>query len=241
MKYKKIIALLAGITIGVTGFSTASANTSQTVQASKKDEIFMQGYETKHPYKYFKKWKKVVLIKKSEFKRWPFTTSESDPDWGSEITTKTLKAGQVFKLQSVNEEWRVKGKQFPAIWGYYWFMPDFNKLDKPNSYTTYKDSYEPSAYNFVTTTSYAGVSTLFRHKRKIKVIKNVRADKLKLTQPLAYIHPVKHKTIKKGTVLKATGPTNHWDFKIWGKGLKNTSKYIWTINGKLSGWYKFLD
>lgn len=238
MNHKKLITLLAGITIGVTGLTTVTTNTSQTVQASKKDEIFMQGYETKHPYKYFKNWKEVVLSDKADFYEAPSNSTFKNVIFPKAL--KTLKANQVFKIKAVKGIWYVKGKQFPTLNGYQWYLPHIGGNDVVNDRWMTEDGYQ-SNYKFATTNSYAGISTLFSHKRKIKVTKNIRADRLKLTQPLANIYSVQHKTIKKGTVLTATGPTNHWNFKIWGKGLKNTSRYVWVANTKLSGWYKFLD
>lgn len=81
---------------------------------------------------------------------------------------------------------------------------------------------------------------LFANNPKVKVTKNVRADKLKMGLPLYKIHSVGHKIIKKGTILKVGAPTNHWNHEIWGNGVNPSHKYVWVIN-KLSGWYKLID
>ena len=236
MKYKKLITLLAGITIGVAGLTTVATNTSQTVQASKASDIDYYGFWTKYPTRSFRKWKKVILTDKTKFTLVPSSSMPQEMQKGiyygdikPKEETKVLPEGTIIYLREGKHDfWDVKSSKLPKTKYYDWEF----------AYTKYYD--QVYYFSFATLNSYVGVSTLFRTPRKVQVTKNVRAYQLHLTSPMANCYSTGHKTIKKGTVLKVGAPTNHWNHQIWGKGIKNTSKYIWTIQD-LSGWYKFLD
>ncbi|QNQ82189.1 hypothetical protein [Lactobacillus sp. PV012] len=227
MKHKNI--LIAFLTFCLLGIFYPSTK----VLANKSSDIYMQGYETKHPRNYFKKWTPVVLTDRC-------LVLPHSVEKGVSFPIKYLKSGTLIKLKSVNGRWRIKGPNLPLSDSVnYWYLPQYNNEGDFNDRTLTEDGYL-AGYNFVKLSSYSGNTYVFAHKRKVKVTKNVRADHLKLTTPLAYMHSVKHKIIKKGTILTVGAPTNHWQHEIWGKGLKNSSKYIWVID-KLNGWYKFID
>lgn len=240
MKHKLLAASI--ISIGLFTFTNSKTN-NQNVYAINY-EVFNQGFRNKTANKYFKKWRNVVLTDKCVFEQdvadnfpaLPFgDTDYSDiPDL---LPDKTLKSGSRIQVKYYSGKWYARGNLLPNVKYHDWIFPE-NYNGSPNNYSLSKDN-EFNGYNFVTPNSYIGVSTIFKHKRKVKVTKNVRADKLKLMYPAYKDHSVKHKTIKKGTILTVGAPSNHYSHQIWGKGLKNNSRYIWVIN-KLSGWYKII-
>lgn len=239
MKHKILCSLIT-----IIGLTTVSNATNQNVYAAKY-EINYQGFENKKAKQYFKKWRKVILLDKcmfeqdvaANFPRLPL----GDTDYSflpSLQPDKLLKTGSQIQLVYSEGKWYARGKLLPATKYHDWIFPkDYN--GSPNNYSLSEDN-KFDGYKFATPDSYVGVSTIFRHPRKVEVTKNVRADKLRMVVPFYKIHSVKHKTIKKGTILNVGAPTNHWNHEIWGKGVNPTHKYIWVIN-KLSGWYKLID
>lgn len=239
MKHKLLKTLVVSLGLVSTAIVITNTEPSQIVEASKSDEIFWQGYEVKHPRKYFKNWRDVVLTDDVYFKLMQNDDNE-DSDLPYILKTMTLKKGSIIQLKSGLETWYARGKGLSKQDGYSWVMPKYTKAGKLNDRVLYEDSNSVAGYNFATTNSYSGIGTIFANNPKVKVTKNVRADKLKMEVPFYKIHSVGHKTIKKGTILKVGAPTNHWNHEIWGKGVNPSHKYVWVIN-KLSGWYKLID
>ena len=244
MKHKFLTSALASIMLAG-GFETTNFVNSVRPVCAAKYEISDQGFENKKAKQYFKKWRNVVLKDKCEFEQdtasnfpvLPFgDTDYSDiPMESSDIS---LKAGSIIQIKNQKSRWYARGKLLPNIKYYDWIFPeDYN--GSPNNYYLSEDN-KWDGYKFATPNSYQGVSTLFRHRRKVKVTKNVRADRLRIVSPMYKIHSVSHKTIKKGTILTVGAPTNHWNHEIWGKGVNPTHKYVWVIN-RLSGWYELID
>lgn len=239
MKHKILFGLIT-----VIGLITASNTTNQSAHAAKY-EINYQGFETKKAKQYFKKWRKVVLLDKCIFEQDvaadlpKLPLGDTDYSFLPPLQPDTLlKAGSQIQLVYSEGKWYARGKLLPATKYHDWIFPkDYN--GSPNNYFLSEDN-KFDGYKFATPNSYAGVSTIFKYPRKVEVTKNVRADKLRMIVPFYKIHSVKHKTIKKGTILKVGAPTNHWNHEIWGKGVNPTHKYIWVIN-RLSGWYKLID
>lgn len=239
MKHKFLTSLI--VAMGITGAVTTFTNVSQPqiVKASKSGEISWQGYEVHHPRKYFRNWRSVVLTDKVFFELMQNDNNETS-DLPYILKTKSLDEGEIIQLKSSNGTWYVRGKQLPKQDGYTWVMPKYTDSGKLNDRVLYEDGSGVADYNFATTTSYSGVSTIFRTPRKVIVTRNVRANKLRMVIPLYKIHSVGHKTIKKGTILKVGAPTNHWNHEIWGKGVNPTHKYVWVVD-RLTGWYKLID
>lgn len=232
MKHKFLITLVTAMSL-----VTTAAVTNQDVQASKSNDIFMQGFWSKHPTRSFKKWRNVVLTSKTKFMAIPGNDIPKDMQlkiyYGdsnlSIPKSRYLSKGTVIKLKEggkLGDFWQIKTNKLPKYKYYKWYFDDGNIDEIYN-------------FSFATTNSYFGISALFAKPRKVKVTRNVRADKLKMTDPMYKIHSVKHVTVKKGTILKVGAPCNHWNHKIWGKHFKNTKHYIWVIN-RLAGWYKIL-
>lgn len=228
MKHKLLISLIAAMSL-----ATTATVTNKNVQASKSDDIFMYGYWIKHPYKYFKNWKKVVLTKKCLF------STESDNENSYIYKDMTLKKGQIIQIKSVHYEWRVRGSQFKKYPGNYWYLPETSDGYEWNDRTFSRDGYLDN-YNFATIGSYVGLSTIFIPSRKVKVIKPITAYKIKQEVPAYKNHIVGKTRIKKGTILTVTGPSNHWSLKVSGKGVREHYPYIWNV-GKATGWYKLID
>ena len=233
MKHKLLKTLV--VSLGLVSTTTVITNTesSQTVEASKSDDIFAYGYWTARPYKYFKHWKSVVLTKNCLF-----STSSNDENRYI-YKDITLKKGQIIQIKSVNYEWRVRGSQFKKYPGNYWYLPETSDGYEWNDRTFSDDGYLDN-YNFATTDSYVGLSTIFIPSRKVKVIKPVMAYKIKQEVPAYKNHIVGKTKIKKGTILTVTGPSNHWTLKVSGKGVREHYPYMWNV-GKRSGWYKLID
>lgn len=231
MKHKLLIGLIA-----VLGLTTAINITNQNVQASKSDDIYMQGFWSKHPTRNFKKWRNVVLTSKTKFmvvpaKDMPQNMQKQiyygDPDI-SIPKDRTLPRGTMIKLRSgKNTLWEVKTDKLPKIKYYQWL---FN--DGAND--------EIYQFTFATLNSYLGLSALFIPSRKVKVTKPVIAYKIKQEIPAYKNHIVGKTKIKKGTILTVTGPSNHWVLKVSGKGVREHYPYMWNVN-KRSGWYKLIN
>ena len=236
MKHKLLIGLIA-----VLGLTTAINITNQNVQASKSDDIFMYGFNTVAPEKHFKNWKKVVLLHNTDFDQ---SGALFYPDWEGRKTI-TLKKGTIIKLKysptdkeidwSPISYWTASAKKLPKIDGNNIWYFDHIKSKFHNGQMM--DALESKV---ATPSSYMGLSTIFRHRRKVKVVKPVTAYKIKQVIPAYKNHIVGKTKIKKGTMLTVTGPSNHWTLKVSGKGVKEHYPYIWNIN-KRSGWYKLIN
>lgn len=246
MKHKFLTSLI--VTMSLTGAVTTFTNVSQPqiVKANKSSDIFWQGFKTKTAKKYFKKWRKVVLLDDCmfeqeaavDFPKLPLGDTYDYLSLPSPRPDTLLKTGSQIQLIYADGTWYARGKLLPPTKYYDWIFPNYYNGSN-NNYSLSGDG-EFNGYKFATPNSYSGVSTIFRTPRKVIVTKNVRADKLRMVIPLYKIHSVGHKTIKKGTILKVGAPTNHWNHEIWGKGVNPTHKYVWVVD-RLTGWYKLID
>lgn len=232
MKHKFLIAAVTALSLAT---SVTTISNASFAQASKSDDIFMQGFWSKHPIRSFKKWRNVVLTSKTKFMAIPSDNMPQDMQtkiyYGDSSLSvpkdRTLPKGTIIKIKSgKNRFWEIKTNKLPKIKYYQW---DFNdgKID------------EVYNFSFATPTSYNGLSTLFIPSRKVKVIKPVTAYKIKQETPAYKNHIVGKTKIKKGTILTVTGPSNHWVLKVSGKGVKEHYPYMWNVS-KRSGWYKIL-
>ncbi len=238
MKHKLLKTLVVSLGLVCTATVITNTEQSQNVEASKSDDIFAYGYWTEHPNKYFKNWKTVVSTSKLYFTNSVDTHVFINPyEYTNFPSNKTLPAGQIFQVKRYDGEWLVRGKAFPVHKGFYWFLPD-----EFDDYSSNARFYEGNnvRYNFATTDSYVGLSTIFIPSRKVKVIKPVMAYKIKQEVPAYKNHIVGKTKIKKGTILTVTGPSNHWTLKVSGKGVREHYPYMWNV-GKRSGWYKLID
>lgn len=67
MKHKLLKTLVVSLGLVSTAAVITNTEPSQTVEASKSNDIFWQGFETKKAKKYFKRWRKVVLTDECNF------------------------------------------------------------------------------------------------------------------------------------------------------------------------------
>lgn len=119
MKHKllKTLVVAFGLMSNATVFT--NANQSQIVTASKSDDIFEYGFDTNHAEKYFKNWRKVVLLHDTEFDQ---SGEFFQPEWEYRKTY-TLKKGTLVNIKyfPTDEEsdyspisyWIVSSKKFP--------------------------------------------------------------------------------------------------------------------------------
>ena len=242
MKCKKI---LLAIIISASLLSTIRVNTSQPVKASKSSDIYSYGFDSNHPEKYFYTWRKVVLLHNTDFDQ---SGKVLRHYWESPLENATLKKGTFIKIKysptnksidySPISYWTVYCDKLPKTGknSEIWY---FSNMKSKFYHGQLMDALE---HEVATPSSYFGLSTIFDHKngRKVKVIRPVKAYKIKQEIPAYKNHIVGKTTIKKGTVLKVTGPSNHWTLKVSGKGVREHYPYIWDVS-KRSGWYKLIN
>lgn len=81
----------------------------------------------------------------------------------------------------------------------------------------------------------------YQHCNKIKITKNTRAYRVKITIPYCNSKFDSSVLLKKGTILKVIYPGTTWSWVIVGSHkFPKTSKHLWEINRNGTRWFKVL-